>query len=122
MECRVCKRRMVVLFLSATCEHCENGPTGKIHVGYTVWPDGQNASIRNLAVFRDENDAENWRAHHIHMHMDKRVRAVGSLEAFCWVSFEHPILGAIHFAIGTFEVYLDHRYEPLSFRAFLLPE
>lgn len=121
MECPVCKRAMVVLFLSAVCEHCEDGPREQIHLGYVIWPNNATEGSKNVCIFMTEAEAAIWMGHNIFNHTGSRVRVVGSLSPYKWTTFDHQILGPINFAIGGYEIFLDHRYEPREHRAFLIP-
>ncbi len=116
MDCPVCKRRMVELFISKACDHCDYSPnTDRMYRGYIVfnpaWEKGDEAY-----VFRNTVDAERWRtAAGREGHV---IRTVFSMAPFKW-HLSRGTLRDVVLADHMFEIFPDHRYEPLPHRAFL---
>lgn len=116
MTCPTCKRQTIALFLSTACDHCDYGPAReKLHRGYIVY--GPSATTEEY-VLRTRADAERWRQASGRLCCE--VREVYSLTPFQW----HVSRGTLEVVLADamFEVFKDHRYEPVGHRAFLASE
>lgn len=118
MNCPTCKRGMTQLFLSEVCDHCDFGPPETaLHRGFVVWFQGSSPSIPHEEyVFRTPADAEKWR--------EAAGRGAAVIrEAFAFQPFRwHLSRGTLRdvvLADHLFEIFYDHKFEPLPHRAFL---
>lgn len=120
MKCQQCKREMVELFTSCRCDWCDFEPTAtKLHRGFIV----QGKPVRDACVmapmyyvFRTIGDADRWRkavGYEAHP-----IDEVSSLDAFRW-QLSRGVISDVVLADHMFEVFQDHRYEPLPHRAFI---
>lgn len=115
MTCPTCKREMAALFLSTACDHCDFGvPKERLHKGYVVF--GRNEATVEEYVFKTHADAERWRE------MSGRqccnIRAVYSLMPYRW-HLSRGCLRDVMLADHMFEIFANHKFEPLPNRAFL---
>lgn len=116
MNCPNCKRAMVQLFLTEACDYCDYGPPqAKLHKGFIVMRPTDGDPFEEY-VFRTKVDAERWRT--AAGRESCEIRSVYSLMPFRW----HLSTGTLRdlvLADHMFEIFKDHRHEPLSHRAFL---
>lgn len=116
MECPSCRRKMVELFLSQACDHCDYGvPKERLHRGFVVYRGADDGHCEEY-VFRTRMDAERWRTAASREGCD--IREVYSLTPFRW-HLSRGTLRDVVLADHMFEIYPNHRYEPLPHRAFL---
>ena len=118
MYCEKCRRKMVQLFLSMACDHCDYGVAkDRLHRGYVVYR-GSTEGVAPFEeyVFRTRMDAERWRT--AAGREGCEIREVYSLSAFRW-HLSRGTLRDVVLADHMFEIFPDHRYEPLPHRAFL---
>lgn len=116
--CPKCKRLMTQLFLSQACDHCDYGVTkDRLHRGFIVHreSDADSESIAEY-VFRTRMDAERWRT--AAGREGCEIHEVYSLTPFRW-NLSRGTLRDVVLADQMFEIFPDHRYEPLPHRAFL---
>jgi hypothetical protein len=121
-KCPTCKRKMVQLFLTQACDHCDYGiPKDRLHRGFIVAQGVVDPAEERHEeyVFRTRMDAERWRTAAGRDGQD--IREVFSIEAFRW-HLSRGTLRDVVLADHMFEIFPDHRYEPLPHRAFLAPE
>lgn len=121
MQCSACKREMVQLFLSQACDHCDFGvPKERLHRGFVVYrKPADNQSQYEDYVFRTRMDAERWqRAAGYEGRPDVTIREVYSLMPYRW-HLSRGTLRDVVLADMMFEVFPDHKYEPLPHRCFL---
>lgn len=117
MICPTCKRAMVELFTSTGCDHCDYGPPmEKLHRGFAVLPPVTCANPHY--VFRTRLDAERWMG--VVGTLPCEIREVLSLEPYRW-HLSHGVVRDLVFADHVFDIFEDHRYEPLPHRAFIAP-
>ena len=117
MYCEKCRRQMVQLFLSQACDHCDYGvPKERLHRGFVVHRDASEAGSCEEYVFRTRMDAERWRV--AAGREGCEIREVYSLTPFRW-HLSRGTLRDVVLADHMFEIFPDHRYEPLPHRAFL---
>lgn len=117
MQCKSCKREMVQLFLSQKCDYCDYGlPLERLHRGFIVFRQMQGPGVREEYVFRTGMDAERWRT--AAGREDCEIREIYSLTPYRW-HLSRGTLRDVALADHMFEIYPDHRYEPLPHRAFL---
>jgi len=116
MTCPNCKRETVALFLTVACDWCDFGPpdVSKLYVGYIAYSGTEAVTY----VFMSRDDAGLWADTYA---KEPPVRRVYSLQPFPWFTSHYIVAGAC-MADGEYEVFPDHRYEPLSRRVFLAPE
>jgi hypothetical protein len=117
MRCQICKRVMVQLFLTQACDHCDYGVAReRLHRGFIVFRGGPEEPNCEEYVFRTRMDAERWRT--AAGREECEIREVYSLSAFRW-HLSRGTLRDVVLADHMFEIFPDHRYEPLPHRAFL---
>jgi len=117
MQCPVCKREMVQLFLTQVCDYCDYGiPKERLHRGFVVYRDPGEARSREEYVFRTRLDAERWRT--AAGREECEIVQVYSLTPFRW-HLSRGTLRDVVLADHMFEIFPDHRFEPLPHRAFL---
>lgn len=116
MTCPTCKRSMTALFLTTACDYCDYGVApDKLHRGFIVFGSG-SVTVEEY-VFQTVADAEAWR---VASGRDGcTVRAVYSLVPFRW-HLSRGCLQNVTLADHMFEIFPNHRYEPLPHRAFLM--
>lgn len=124
MQCPTCKREMVQLFLSQACDYCDYGvPKEKLHRGFIVYMRRSDADVTSAPceeyVFRTRMDAERWRTAAGRDGAD--IHEVFSLMPFRW-HLSRGTLRDVVLADHMFEVFSDHKYEPLPHRCFLSPD
>jgi hypothetical protein len=117
MICQTCKRLMTQLFLSTACDYCDFGvPKERLHRGFLVHrPAAVQAGYEDY-VFRTRTDAEKWQE--AAGLKSCAIREVYSLMPFRW-HLSNGMLNDIVLAQGMYEVFPDHRFEPLPNRVFL---
>lgn len=117
MQCQTCKREMIQLFLTQACDHCDYGvPKERLHRGFVVYRGANENGTCEEYVFRTRMDAERWRTAAGREGCD--IHEVYSLSAFRW-HLSRGTLRDVVLADHMFEIFPDHRYEPLPHRAFL---
>jgi hypothetical protein len=117
MYCEKCRRQMVQLFLSQACDHCDYGvPKDRLHRGFVVHRGAGDAPNCEEYVFRTRMDAERWRV--AAGREGCEIREVYSLTPFRW-HLSRGTLRDVVLADHMFEIFPDHKYEPLPHRAFL---
>ena len=120
MQCPTCKREMVQLFLTQACDYCDYGvPKDKLHRGFIVYKAEADSSNCEEYVFRTRMDAERWRT--AAGREGCAIQEVYSLTPFRW-HLSRGTLRDVVLADHMFEIFPDHRYEPLPHRAFLATE
>lgn len=119
MKCQTCKRAMVELFMSTRCDWCDFGPKiDDVHRGFAVLATSAGYLPGNNYVFRTMLDAERWRTAAGAERCE--IKTVYSLECFRW-HLSHGVVRDVVYADQPFEIFPDHRYEPLPHRAFIAP-
>lgn len=117
MQCQICKREMVQLFLTQACDHCDYGvPKERLHRGFVVYRGANDTGTCEEYVFRTRMDAERWRT--AAGREGCEIHEVYSLTPFRW-HLSRGTLRDVVLADHMFEIFPDHRYEPLPHRAFL---
>lgn len=115
--CPTCKRTMVQLFLTQACDHCDYGvPKERLHRGFIVFRGMEEKGTCEEYVFRTRMDAERWQTAAGREGFE--IRDVYSLTPFLW-HLSRGTLRDVVLADHMFEIFPDHRYEPLPHRAFL---
>jgi len=108
---------MVQLFLTQACDYCDYGlPKERLHRGFIVHRSTGEAGSREEYVFRTRMDAERWRT--AAGRDDCVIHEVYSITPFRW-HLSRGTLRDVVLADHMFEIFPDHRYEPLPHRAFL---
>lgn len=108
---------MVQLFLTQACDYCDYGlPKERLHRGFIVHRNNAESGSREEYVFRTRMDAERWRT--AAGRDDCEIHEVYSLAPFRW-HLSRGTLRDVVLADHMFEIFPDHRYEPLPHRAFL---
>ena len=120
MQCSTCKREMVQLFLTQACDYCDYGvPKERLHRGFIVYRVAADSGSCEEYVFRTRMDAERWRT--AAGREGCTIHEVYSLMPFRW-HLSRGTLRDVVLADHMFEIFPDHRYEPLPHRAFLATE
>jgi hypothetical protein len=121
MQCQTCKREMNQLFYSQACDYCDYGvPKESLHRGFSVL--GKMpvpGTSTSEYVFRTRTDAELWRV--ASGREGYEICPVYSTTPFRWHLSRGTLRGVV-LADSMFEVFADHRYEPLPNRAFFVKE
>lgn len=86
-----------------------------MHRGFIVF----RGHIGHHYVFRSYYDAERWRNNAGYEYHE--IREVASLQPYRW-HMSRGTLRDVALADTTYEIFLDHRYEPCVNRAYLLPK
>jgi hypothetical protein len=108
---------MVQLFLTQACDYCDYGlPRDRLHRGFIVYRPEAEPRGREEYVFRTRMDAERWRT--AAGRDECEIQEVYSLSPFRW-HLSRGTLRDVVLADHMFEIFPDHRYEPLPHRAFL---
>lgn len=118
MRCPNCCEPMLLLFISAVCERCENPPRGLFYRGYVVWREPSGDRSHSEHVFRTAHDAAIWRS--LTGLDDGEVRSVLSEQPIVWRVASGRAAGLV-WADGLYDVFRNHRYERQPYRAFLAP-
>ena len=118
MLCPRCGTKMIPLFISYVCDHCDNPHPEVENSGYVVWRDDPDEHERRHYVFPSRTSAERWRS--LRGLADARVVKVLSPVPF---NFRRSRGSAkdLELADRLFEIFPDHRFEPGPNRAFLAP-
>lgn len=121
MQCPTCKREMAPLFTTQACDYCDFGVAkDKLHSGFVVYNDNPNdPPPREEYVFRTRMDADRWRS--ASDRAGHSIFKVWSLSPFQW-EMSRGTLRDVVLADHIYEVYPNHRYEPLPNRCFLASE
>lgn len=123
MQCPACKREMTQLFLSEACDHCDFGPPrGTLHRGFIVGrpaTGSESKTVEEEYVFQTRLGAESWRA--AASRHGCEVHEICSLVPFHW-HLSRGVLRDVVLAEHRYEIFRDHRFEPLPHRAFLAKE
>jgi len=108
---------MVQLFLTQACDYCDYGvPKERLHRGFIVYRGIADSGQCEEYVFRTRMDAERWRT--AAGREGCEIFEVYSLTPFRW-HLSRGTLRDVVLADHMFEIFPDHRYEPLPHRAFL---
>lgn len=118
MLCSKCQRPMLLLFISAVCDHCDGAPKGDYYRGYVVWREGRGAMPVLDYVWRTAHDAAIWRS--LCDQEECEIRCVLAPEPIEWRVGQGKAAG-LTMATRLFEIYADHRFPPLPDRAFFAP-
>ncbi len=119
MLCATCGRPARPLFTSCVCDYCDGLVDVGHHVGFVVYRGSSDLSGRPVYVFRTRTDAARWRA--ANDLRDCPILEVRSELPIRWKRAGGVIAGA-EIAERPFELFLDHRFPPAPYRAFLAPE
>jgi hypothetical protein len=118
MKCGRCGSKMLELFYSCVCEHCENGPQGRYHRAYAVihrtrFPQEQ------VYLFRTSHDAVIWRS----LCHDDTLELVTVLmrDQPQWRCASGRAAGLV-WADTLYDVYPDHRHQHSDRTAFIAPQ
>lgn len=115
MRCDNCKRKMMPLFISYVCNHCDGiRDEHELDRGFVVWR-GRPWGSQEY-VFRTRKDAERWRV--INGLHGCPIREVLTEDSFNWRR-SGGFIEDLELADHLFEVFEDHRYEPGPHRAFI---
>lgn len=110
---------MILLFTSYACDYCEGHKSpDDYYSGYIVYQPKRVAAGKPFFVFRSRTDAAIWRS--AKGLQEFELREVLSEQPFTWRRSTGSI-SDIELASRPFEIFLDHRFEPLPNRAFLAP-
>jgi hypothetical protein len=108
---------MVPLFVTEVCDACDFGVTKeKLFRGFIVYGRYPTHVTCEEYVFRTRIDADRWRT--AAGREDCTIREVYSLTPFQWHASRGTLQDVI-LADHIFEVFADHRFEPLPNRCFL---
>lgn len=122
MNCKNCNRLMVELFLTQACDHCDYGISREcLHSGYIVKSEhtfNDQTKAYSSYVFQTPQDADKWRSAASYLTDD--IVEILSLDPFTWLPSRGTLKDVI-LADHTYDVFLDHRYEPGQHRAFIAP-
>ena len=116
MQCSVCQRPMMPLFISYVCDYCDGLKTDDFRqeVGYVVWRKLPLPALEY--VFSTPGDARKWRVFQGLSHCD--IREVISPVSFRWRKTA-GVIRDLEAADSLIEIYGDHRYTPGPGRASL---
>lgn len=120
MNCPICSRAMTALFTSYRCDWCDYGPGNveMLHRGYSLIECAFESGDER-PVFRTRREAERWRE--VRELPGAEVREVFALNAYKWQLSRGQECQLV-VADRLHEIYTDHRYKPLPYRAFLRSE
>lgn len=112
---------MVELFTSTGCDHCDYGPDlTKLHRGFAVLNHNHRVCKTVYYAFRTKLDAERWQTAMASASVETVMLEVWSIEPFRWRLTDCSGVSIV-LADSAYEVFDDHRYEPLPHRAFIAP-
>ena len=119
MRCPRCQRPMLLLFYSAVCDACESPPRGTYYRAYVVWRETRGLEAPLDYVWRTPHDAVMWRSLQ-NLEDEAEVRCVLSEHPIPWRVASGLAAGLVS-ADRLFEIFVDHRFPPAPYRAFLAP-
>lgn len=119
MKCPNCGRAMVAVFLNAACDYCDYGPATPLYSGVVLLVPGR-ALPTETYVFQTALDARVW-SQKVGQ-APGEVREVLSLHPIIWHQSKMNYYQSLWVASMIYEVFPDHRYIDVPYRAYLAPE